>query len=101
MPWYARPRRSGFARYARYPEKPLTKPPAKAARRRVRNPSISSLPQKRGNEHLDGHPSDREAADPHGLYVSSLIVSSNPSSLCWLSYRVPREVLGLVSTHRR
>jgi len=47
------------------PEKPLTKPPVKTARaKRVKTgPSIGSLPE-RGGEHLDGHPSEREAADP-------------------------------------
>src|ERR1700684_1277908 len=50
------------------PEKPLTKPPAKAARaKRVKtSPSISSLPE-RGDEHLDGDPSDGEAANPQSL----------------------------------
>jgi hypothetical protein len=43
----------------------LKKPPTKAARaKRVKtSPSMGSLPE-RGDERLDGYPSDGEAADP-------------------------------------
>src|ERR1700735_4661108 len=53
------------------PEKPLTKPPAKAAKaKRVKtSPSMGSLPE-RGGEHLDGDPSDGEAANPQSRSCS-------------------------------
>jgi hypothetical protein len=55
------------------PEKPLAKPPANAARTKRVRIHHRFAPPKRGNEHLDGHPSDGEAPEsPIGSLIEFL-----------------------------